>query len=163
MDYSFRKMTYDDLHAVTHLLQANAESQQGGLHGEYPLNKVEAMYQSSTNAVVAIFNHNIVAVVFSFPVSSFSLPPIAQEIYRRFPNITQNNWFYGPVCIEKSHRGKMLLSDLYQSICALHGGHPIAFINERNTRSLAAHKKIGMYQAEKFEFQNQLWWIMIGQ
>lgn len=163
MDYTIRKMSYDDLNAVTRLLQANAESQQGGLYGEYPLNKVEAMYQSSTNAVVALVNRNIIAVVFSFPVTYFSLPPIAQEINRRFPDITQNNWFYGPVCIDKNHRGKTLLQDLYQFISALHGGHPVAFINEDNTRSLAAHKKIGMYQAAQFEFQNKLWWIMRGQ
>ncbi|MEQ4923422.1 N-acetyltransferase [Proteus hauseri] len=163
MGYIFRKMTYDDLYAVTQLLQANAESQQGGLYGEYPLNKVEAMYQSSTNTVVALFKQHIVAVVFSFPVTSFSLPPIAQEIHRRFPAITQNNWFYGPVCIEKAHRGKTLLHDLYQFICALHGGHPIAFINEGNIRSLAAHKKIGMHQAAQFEFENKSWWIMVGQ
>ncbi|WP_193014644.1 N-acetyltransferase [Proteus sp. FME41] len=162
MNYIFRKMTSKDISTVTHLLQANAESQQGGLYGEYPQNKVDAMYQSSTNTLVALYQENIVAVVFSFPVTSFSIPPIAQEINRRYPEITQNNWFYGPVCIEQSHRGKSLLKDLYQHICALHGGHPIAFVNSENIRSLKAHQKLGMEPIKNFEFKGKFWWVIKG-
>ncbi|UBH61035.1 N-acetyltransferase [Proteus vulgaris] len=163
MGYIFRKMVSKDISSVATLLQANSESQQGGLYGEYPQNKVEAMYQSSTNTIVALYQNNIVAVVFSFPVTSFSIPPIAQEINRRFPEITQNNWFYGPVCIDKSHRGKSLLSDLYQQICTLHGGHPIAFVNNENIRSLKAHQKLGMEIVKTFEFNGTSWWVIKGQ
>lgn len=163
MNYLFRQMTLADINAVTSLLQENAESQQGGLYGEYPQKKVEAMYQSSTNALVATDQEHIIAVVFSFPVTSFSIPPIAQEINRRFPEITQNNWFYGPVCINKLHRGQSLLRDLYQHLCALQGGAPIAFINSENIRSLKAHQKIGMKVVENFEFQGKSWWIAKGQ
>lgn len=162
MNYIFQKMTAKDISAVALLLQANSESQQGGLHGEYPLNKVEAMYQNSTNAIVALYQENIIAVVFSFPVTSFSIPPIAQAIHQRFPEITQDNWLYGPVCIDKSHRGKSLLKDLYQKICSLHGGQPIAFINCKNIRSLKAHQKLGMEVVKNFEFDGTSWWIVKG-
>ncbi|CRL62268.1 N-acetyltransferase [Proteus vulgaris] len=163
MHYIFRKMTYKDINSVATLLQANSESQQGGLYGEYPQNKVEAMYQYSINTIIALNQENIVAVVFSFPVTSFSIPPIAQEINRRFPEITQNNWFYGPVCIDKSHRGKSLLKDLYQQICSLHGGHPIAFVNSENIRSLKAHQKLGMEIVKNIEFKGTSWWVIKGQ
>lgn len=156
-------MTYNDINSVATLLQANSESQQGGLYGEYPQNKVEAMYQCSINTIVALNQENIVAVVFSFPVTSFSIPPIAQEINRRFPEITQNNWFYGPVCIDKTHRGKSLLKDLYQQICSLHGGHPIAFVNSENIRSLKAHQKLGMEIVKNIEFKGTSWWVIKGQ
>lgn len=156
-------MTAKDISAVALLLQKNSESQQGGLYGEYPLNKVEAMYQSSTSAVVAFYQEKIVAVVFSFPVTSFSIPPVAQAINQRFPEITQNNWFYGPVCIDELHRGKSLLKDLYQQICSLHGGNPIAFINSENIRSLKAHQKLGMKLVKSFEFKDTSWWIIKGQ
>ncbi|MEQ5324862.1 N-acetyltransferase [Proteus vulgaris] len=162
MHYIFRKMTYKDINSVATLLQANSESQQGGLYGEYPQNKVEAMYQYSINTIIAINQENIVAVVFSFPVTSFSIPPIAQEINRRFPEITQNNWFYGPVCIDKTHRGKSLLKDLYQQICSLHGGHPIAFVNSENIRSLKAHQKLGMEIVKNIEFKGTSWWVIKG-
>ncbi|MEQ5206763.1 MULTISPECIES: N-acetyltransferase [Proteus] len=162
MHYIFRKMTYKDINSVATLLQENSESQQGGLYGEYPQNKVEAMYQYSINTIIAINQENIVAVVFSFPVTSFSIPPIAQEINRRFPEITQNNWFYGPVCIDKSHRGKSLLKDLYQQICSLHGGHPIAFVNSENIRSLKAHQKLGMEIVKNIEFKGTSWWVIKG-
>lgn len=163
MNYIFQKMTAKDISAVALLLQANSESQQGGLYGEYPLNKVEAMYQNSTNVIVALYQENIIAVVFSFPVTSFSIPPIAQAINQYFPEITQNNWFYGPVCIDKSHRGKSLLKNLYQQICSLHGGHPIAFVNSENIRSLKAHQKLGMEVVKNFEFKGTSWWIIKGQ
>lgn len=163
MNYIFQKMTAKDISAVARLLQKNSESQQGGLYGEYPLNKVEAMYQSSTNAIVALDQENIVAVVFSFPVTSFSLPPIAQAINQLFPDITLNNWFYGPVCIDQSHRGKSILKDLYQQICSLHGGHPIAFVNSENIRSLKAHQKLGMKVVKHFEFKGTSWWVIKGQ
>ncbi|MEB6855429.1 N-acetyltransferase [Proteus cibi] len=163
MNYILQKMTAKDISAVARLLQKNSESQQGGLYGEYPLNKVEAMYQSSTNAIVALDQENIVAVVFSFPVTSFSLPPIAQAINQLFPDITQNNWFYGPVCIDQSHRGKSILKDLYQQICSLHGGHPIAFVNSENIRSLKAHQKLGMKVVKHFEFKGTSWWVIKGQ
>ena len=71
MSYPLRKMTFADIKAVTSLLQENSQSQQGGLYGDYPHDKVEAMYQSSTNAIVATDQEQIIAVVFSFPVSSF--------------------------------------------------------------------------------------------
>ncbi|MFN6884842.1 N-acetyltransferase, partial [Proteus mirabilis] len=98
----------------------------------------------------------------SFPVSSFSLPPIAQEINRRFPSLTYHNWFYGPVCIDKSYRGKSLLTEIYQYICALQGGRPIAFINSENIRSLKAHQKLGMNIVENFQFQGKAWWVISG-
>ncbi|MFB0771829.1 N-acetyltransferase [Proteus cibi] len=163
MNYIFQKMTAKDISAVARLLQKNSESQQGGLYGEYPLNKVEAMYQSSTNAIVALDQENIVAVVFSFPVTSFSLSPIAQAINQLFPDITLSNWFYGPVCIDQSHRGKSILKDLYQQICSLHGGHPIAFVNSENIRSLKAHQKLGMEVVKHFEFKGTSWWVIKGQ
>lgn len=162
MPYQIRKMNYQDLNAVTALLQANAQSQQGGLYGEYPKNKVEALYQASTNAIVALFNEQVIAIVFSFPVTSFSLPPIAQEINRRFPRITANNWFYGPVCIDSHFRGGTLLQDIYQYLCQLQSGHPIAFINSDNQRSLKAHEKIGMQLVEQFEFAGEKWWVVVG-
>ncbi|HDU8703240.1 TPA: GNAT family N-acetyltransferase [Proteus mirabilis] len=162
MSYPLRKMTFADIKAVTSLLQENSQSQQGGLYGDYPHDKVEAMYQSSTNAIVATDQEQIIAVVFSFPVSSFSLPPIAQEINRRFPSLTYHNWFYGPICIDKSYRGKSLLTELYQYIGALQGGRPIAFINSENIRSLKAHQKLGMNIVENFQFQGKAWWVISG-
>lgn len=84
MGYIFRKMVSKDISSVATLLQANSESQQGGLYGEYPQNKVEAMYQSSTNTIVALYQNNIVAVVFSFPVTSFSIPLLLKRLIDAF-------------------------------------------------------------------------------
>ncbi|MDI7120358.1 N-acetyltransferase, partial [Escherichia coli] len=60
MSYPLRKMTFADIKAVTSLLQENSQSQQGGLYGDYPHDKVEAMYQSSTNAIVATDQEQII-------------------------------------------------------------------------------------------------------
>lgn len=66
MNYIFQKMTAKDISAVARLLQANSESQQGGLYGEYPLNKVETMYQSSTNAIVALYQKILLLLFLAF-------------------------------------------------------------------------------------------------
>lgn len=162
MNIEYRLMTQADCFDVTQLLQANAQSQQGGLLGEYPFAKVSAMFANSGSTIIAHDENKIAGVVFSFDIQSASLPPIALFIIEQYSAIIKNNWFYGPVCIDANYRGKNILKGLYNHICAYHTGKPIAFINADNTRSLAAHLKIGMNNVAQFEFQNMPYFLVIG-
>ncbi|MGG4608814.1 N-acetyltransferase [Providencia sp. Me31A] len=162
MNIKYRLMVQADCLHVTRLLQANAQSQQGGLLGEYPLSKVSAMFTNSASTMIAHNENIFLGVVFSFDSQSASLPPIVHFIIEQYRAIIENNWFYGPVCIDKNYRGKNILKGLYNSICACHTGKPIAFINADNTRSLAAHLKIGMNNVAEFEFQNTSYILVKG-
>ncbi|HGN1705857.1 TPA: N-acetyltransferase [Providencia rettgeri] len=162
MNIQYRLMTQADCLDVAQLLQANAQSQQGGLLGEYHLSKVSAMFTNSTSTMIAHDENKIAGIVFSFDCQSASLPPIAHFIIEQHQAIIENNWFYGPVCIDTNYRGKNILKGLYNSICACHTGKPIAFINADNTRSLIAHLKIGMNTVAEFEFQNTPYFLVKG-
>ncbi|MEX0398170.1 N-acetyltransferase, partial [Providencia rettgeri] len=81
---------------------------------------------------------------------------------KQHTEIIQNNWFYGPVCIDRNYRGKNILKILFDSVCSYNQGKPIAFINADNLRSLFAHKKIGMSNVTNFEFNGTSYHLMVG-
>ncbi|EPL9568470.1 N-acetyltransferase [Providencia rettgeri] len=162
MFIQYRLMDLDDSPNVAHLLQANAPSNHGDLLGEFPLPKVKSMLMGSSGTIIAVTAQNIIGVVFSFSQSSATLPPIALFILEQFPELMKNNWLYGPVCINKDYRGENILKNLYDEICALHTGKPVAFINTQNFRSLAAHQKLGMNVAANFIFDEIEYYLVIG-
>ena len=69
---------------------------------------------------------------------------------------TENSYQYGPVCIDMAYRGKGVLQELFaysarqmNRRCRL----LITFINQVNTRSLAAHtRKVGLDVIKEFTF-----------
>ncbi|WP_182418502.1 GNAT family N-acetyltransferase [Bartonella sp. HY038] len=161
MNIITRKMVLADCKHVAPLLQKNAQSNHGGLFGEYPLKKVEGMFKTSLNTVIAQESDKVAGVVFSFSVSSESLPPVAKKIVELYPNLTQDDWFYGPVCIDENYRGQGLLAKLCDKICSLNTGKPIAFINLDNIASLKAHEKIGFSEAGRFKLDNVDWLVLV--
>ncbi|MEX6226033.1 hypothetical protein AB6F55_15130 [Providencia hangzhouensis] len=93
MKIKYELMTQADCPEVAILLQANAESQQGGLLGEYPLPKVGAMYANSLSTFVARDAEKIIGVVFSFASTSTALPPIAHLILEQNSGLMNGKWF----------------------------------------------------------------------
>lgn len=162
MTFQYRLMKMTDCEEVTHLLQRNAQSQGGGLLGEFPLSKVESMFANSLRVIIAYERNHIVGVVFSFDVKSSALPPLAQYITQQFKTEINNSWFYGPVCIDAAYRGKNMLKPLYDAICAQQTGSPVAFINIDNIRSLKAHQKLGMREIAEFSFAGTRYYLVKG-
>ena len=62
---------------------------------------------------------------------------------------------YGPVCIDKQHRGQGVLQELFRvMVQTLRGNYDVGvgFVSEQNPRSLAAHQgKLGMQVVDEFE------------
>ncbi|HBO22824.1 N-acetyltransferase [Providencia sp.] len=154
MIINYQLMTKTDCNEVAQLLQANSQSQHGGLLGEFPLPKVEAMFTHSLSVVVARLDNKIIGVLFSFSLMSSALPPIAHLIMTEYPSVINHNWFYGPVCIDKKFRGQNILEPLYQYICTRNTGKAVAFINTDNLRSIQAHHKLGMIEIAKFNYND---------
>jgi L-amino acid N-acyltransferase YncA len=67
-------------------------------------------------------------------------------------------FIYGPVCIEQSHRGQGLLSDLFEKLTRLVADQfeiGIAFVAHQNPHSLAAHTDgLGMTAVRNFEWND---------
>ncbi|GAA0328534.1 N-acetyltransferase [Morganella psychrotolerans] len=158
----YRLMTKEDCAQVTLLLQANAQSRQGGLLGEYPPGKVESMFTHSLHTVVAETGNTLVGVLFSFSPLAASVSPVTQQISQQFNELLENNWFYGPVCIDADYRGQGVLQSLYKTMCELNNGKPVAFINQDNVRSVQAHLKSGMREAGRFTCDGVPYLLMIG-
>ncbi|MBA5808581.1 N-acetyltransferase [Morganella morganii] len=158
----YRQMENTDCGKVAALLQENAQSRQGGLSGEYPLKKVEAMFAHALTVIIAQDDDVIAGVVFSFPVQSAQISPVTALISQQFGELLENNWFYGPVCIAKDYRGQGILSALYKQVCAENSGKPVAFINQDNERSVRAHLKSGMREAGHFICNETPYFLMIG-
>ena len=66
---------------------------------------------------------------------------------------------YGPVCIDKQHRGQGVLQELFRvMVQTLRGNYNVgvAFVSEQNPHSLHAHKdKLKMQVVDTFEFNGQ--------
>ena len=75
---------------------------------------------------------------------------------------TQNSFQYGPVCIAMEHRGKNILSQLFENMrVEMLQTYPLAvtFINKNNERSYNAHThKIKWTVVDEFEFNNRHYW-----
>ena len=160
MTITYELMTMTDCTAVAQLLQKSAQSKNGGLLGEFPLPKVEAMFADSLSTIIARSETRIIGVVFSFNIQAKSLPPITHLIVKDYPSIMENSWFYGPVCIDENFRGKSILAHLYNKICTQNKGKPVAFINTDNLRSMNAHSRLGMKQVAKFVYDGTEYFLV---
>lgn len=157
-----RLMTKEDCVQVAILLQANAQSRQGGLLGEYPPEKVESMFTHSLHTIVAESGNTLVGVLFSFSPGTAFVSPVTQQISKQFPALLENNWFYGPVCINADYRGQGVLQSLYKTMSEFNNGKPVAFINQDNVRSVQAHLKSGMREAARFSCDGIAYLLMVG-
>jgi hypothetical protein len=71
---------------------------------------------------------------------------------------------YGPVCIDREHRGRRILEELFKVMLrALQGEYDVgvAFVSALNPRSFNAHtNKLGMRMIDEFEFIGQKYWTI---
>jgi len=78
---------------------------------------------------------------------------------------TENSYQYGPICIDKSVRGTVVLKELFDFAREeMSKRYPIlvTFVNKINPRSLQAHKrKLGLEVIQEFEFNNNHYYEMV--
>ena len=113
---------------------------------------------------VAEIEGQLIAYAFGGSWAYFKQWAIFEYMITRFPLLSFKNWEittdnsfqYGPVCIAHQHRGKTVLSQLFETLrLALVKQYPlsITFINKVNQPSLKAHtKKLGWVVIDEFEF-----------
>ena len=117
MDIIIEHMTENDLPQIAQLLNANSASKNGGLLGDFSIEKVEAMVKTSLSVIVARKNDAVIGVVFSFPITGVGLPPLVTYINQKYPKLVKDNWLYGPICIDENFRGGTILKSLFDKIC----------------------------------------------
>jgi hypothetical protein len=93
------------------------------------------------------------------PLIAHLLKRLKDFVYEDVPLSSRCLFVYGPVCIDKQHRGDGILEGLSNIMLqTLKGQYDvgIAFVSEQNPRSLHAHQvKLGMQIIDEFEFNGQ--------
>jgi hypothetical protein len=76
----------------------------------------------------------------------------------------QETFMYGPVCVDRAHRGRGVLRGLFRALQRELSGRfdaGVGFVAEDNERSLAAHVDgLGMHDAGVFEFNGKRYRIL---
>lgn len=115
---------------------------------------------------VATSGGSIVAYAMAASWQFWSRWPMFAHMIKGLPNLhfaghklsTENSYQYGPVCVDKSVRGKGVFERIFQfSLGEMSKRYPVlvTFINKINSRSFKAHtKKAGLSVIQEFEFNN---------
>jgi len=78
--------------------------------------------------------------------------------------IDQQTFVYGPVCVDRDHRGRGVLRGLFRALIREICGRfdtGVAFVAEENARSLTAHVDgLGMHDVGEFEFKGKRYRIL---
>jgi L-amino acid N-acyltransferase YncA len=99
-----------------------------------------------------------------FPILATMIESFGRVHYDGKPLSSYHAFVYGPVCVEKSYRGRGLLRGLYECLLReVAGGYDVgvAFVSKDNPHSLAAHVNgLGMSIAGEFEFRGRTYDIL---
>jgi hypothetical protein len=113
---------------------------------------------------IALESNRVVAYAFAGSWDYFSqwaiFPYMTTRLldiqFDEMPITVANSFQYGPICIEKAHRGSGLFQQLFETMrLAMSAHYPIGvtFINKINIRSYEAHtKKLKMKVIDEFTF-----------
>ncbi|HYA86865.1 MAG TPA: hypothetical protein VEI57_07375 [Nitrospirota bacterium] len=99
------------------------------------------------------------------PLMAHLLNRLNEFIFNNAPLPSYHLFVYGPVCIEKQHRGQSVLEGLFNVMVQTLQGHydvGLAFVSALNLRSFNAHKnKLGMQLVDEFKFKGQKYWTLV--
>lgn len=126
---------------------------------------------TSVALVVARDNAQVIGFVCASTVASNRKLSLPAAMIARFPEIKigsrcleeMKSYIVGPVCIDKNYRGRGAFEGLYNRLfeeTAKEFDVAIAFISTNNTRSVAAHKKVGMEEIDTFRWGDREFFIV---
>ena len=122
---------------------------------------------------VAVEDEEVLAYVMSASWQYWSKWPMFQHMIKDLPKLNylnqtltiDNSYQYGPVCVDKSIRGRGVLEKLFDfALDSMSKRYPIlvTFVNKINQRSYEAHKrKLGLEVIQEFEFNNNKYYQMV--
>ncbi len=168
----YRKANPQDIPMILELQKRNLlknlephEQQDGFLSIEYSADRLEHLNQE-LGIFIAQEDDGLAGYLIAQPMDFAIQSPLIATMVKRFPAAQYNGrplsgykaFIYGPVCIDKESRGQGVLEGLYDILLKTLQGYDVgvAFVSERNPRSLYAHRdKLGMKVVDEFEFNGQ--------
>ncbi len=124
------------------------------------------LIESENGLAIVTQGDSIVAYAMAASWQFWARWPMFAHMINDLPNLryqgyqldTENSYQYGPVCVDKSVRGKGALELVFEfSLQQMSSRYPVlvTFINKMNPRSYAAHtNKVGLEVIQEFAFNN---------
>jgi hypothetical protein len=174
----FRIAIESDIAKILKLQSANlytnlseAEKTDGFVTTPFTTEQIKTLIDQ-TGVFVADRDNTIAGYIFAGSWNFFSQWAIFPHMVSRFPQlkfqgmpITTNSTFqYGPVCIDRTWRGKGVFPQLFETMRSSFSSRfpiGITFINQINSRSLFAHnQKLNLEIIDEFEFNGNSYYSL---
>jgi hypothetical protein len=108
------------------------------------------------NVVIGYLMAESIEFAIGSPLIAHLLKRLMDFVFEDVPLASRCLFVYGPVCIDKQHRGQGVLEGLFSvMLLTLRGQYDVGvvFVSELNPRSLSAHQdKLKMQAVDSFEF-----------
>ena len=174
----FRRARAEDFSDILRIQSANLidnlkpqDCQDGFLSAEFSRRQLEEI-ESDIALLVASEKSRLLGYLCAyscnyakqFPILAVMMQSFDRVLYQGKPIRSYSSFIYGPVCIDKPHRGRGLLRGLYEALLQEVAGKykvGVAFVSKDNPHSLAAHVSgLGMVVAGEFEFRGRSYDIL---
>jgi L-amino acid N-acyltransferase YncA len=148
-DYEISLATLDDIPGILTIQEPNLIERGGGLS----MRQTADWFRNAViekSIVVARHDDKVVGYVLGTSLAAKAHVTIIQTMLRVFP-AQPDCYFYGPVCVAETVRGKGLAAALFEVLKTHMDGRPaMTFVRADNAPSLRAHRKMGMRELGTF-------------
>lgn len=174
-----RLATMDDVEGIKTLLQtyhvtsiAEEDKKDGFVTTNMTDDQLGRLIEDEEGVTVAAEDGKIYAFAFAaswdfwkeWPFFAYMIEHLHEYEFMGTVLTTENSYQYGPVCLDKSIRGRGIFEEVfYYSLGTMKKRFPImaTFINQINGRSYAAHtKKVRTTEAGTFDYNNNSYYLM---
>lgn len=170
--------TSSDLEGILELQWANhlstisseQKSKEGFVTVRHTMEQLEVM-NSIASHIIAINQEKVVGYILAMTKASKNLVPVLVPMFEQFDQIKfkekkvaeMNYMVIGQICVGKNQRGSGLFDQMYKAYKEAYSPtyeFAITEIALSNTRSLAAHQRVGFKTIHEFADQTQQWAIV---
>jgi len=159
------------LHAKYQLDTIKEEDKKDGfVTTAFTKEELTQLIEQEQGLFIAKEGEEVLAYVMAASWQFWSKWPMFQHMITELPKLeylgktlsTDNSYQYGPICLDKSVRGTMVLKEIFNfSLAHMAKRYPIlvTFVNHTNPRSYEAHKrKLELDLIQEFEFNGNRYW-----
>lgn len=177
-EVEFRRAQPRDFSAILKLQSDNyignlpaEERKEGFLSAEFTSDQVAAM-ADDIGIIVASESRFVLGYLCGYRCDFNHQSPVIAKMIEAFDRIhfqgkplaSYKTFIYGPVCIDRAHRGRRLLRGLYEALKKEAAGLfevGVAFVARNNPHSLRAHVAgLGMAEVGEFEVKGNVYVIL---
>jgi hypothetical protein len=149
---------------------AEEDKKDGFVTTAFTKEELTQLIEEEQGLFIAKEGEEVLAYVMAASWQFWSKWAMFQHMIKELPNLeylgqtlsVDNSYQYGPICIDKSLRGTVLLKEIFNfSLEHMAKRYPIliTFVNQVNPRSYQAHtRKLGLDVIQEFEFNGNRYW-----